>query len=214
MLLNLWNPGYPDIPYPFRVVTTLEENLLAGNFKKTFSDFGIKDVPTTSRNPAANGACEQMHQTVANVLRTLVHTVPPRTLNDAKGMVDGALATALHAIRANVSTVSGYSPGALAFHRDMLLDVPIVVDLVRLRDKRQLAVDEKLRRINSKRISYDYQPGQKHLKKKHEWTKLGERWDGPYIIEKTHVNGNVTVKLTEGVTERLNIRRNKPYRSA
>ena len=129
-------------------------------------------------------------------------------------MVDGALATASHAIRANVSSVSGYSPGTLAFHRDMLLDVPIVVDLVRLRDKRQLSVDENLRRINSKRISYDYQPGQKILKKKHEWTKLGERWDGPFVVEKTHVNGNVTVKLTEGVTERLNIRRTKPYRSA
>ena len=142
------------------------------------------------------------------------YTVPPRTLNDAKGTVDGALATASHAIRANVSTVSGYSPGALAFHRDMLLDVPIVIDLVSLRDKRQLAVDEDLRRINSKRISYDYQPDQKILKKKHEWTKLGERWNGPYIIEKTRVNGNVTVKLTEGVTDRLNIRRIKPCRSA
>ena len=65
-------------------------------------------------------------------------------------MVDSALATASHAVRANVHTVSEYSPGALAFHRDMLLDVPIVVDLVRLRDKRQLAVDENLRRINSK----------------------------------------------------------------
>ena len=125
-----------------------------------------------------------MHQTVANVLRTLVHTVPPRTLHDAKGMVDGALATASHAIRANFSSVSGYSPGALAFHRDMLLDVPIVVDSVRLRDKRQLSVDENLRLINSKQISYDYQPGQIFLKKKHEWTKLGDRWDGPFVIEK------------------------------
>ena len=83
-----------------------------------------QNVPTTSRNPSANGVCEQMHQTVANVnvLRTLVHTEPPRTLNDAKGMVDGALATASHAVRVNVSIFSGYSPGALAFHRDVLLD--------------------------------------------------------------------------------------------
>ena len=87
------------------------------------------------------GVCERMHQTVANVLKTLVHTEPPRTLNDAKGMVDGALATASHAVQANISTATGYSPGVLAFHRNMLLDVQIVVDLVRLRDKRQLAVD-------------------------------------------------------------------------
>ena len=48
------------------------------------ADFGIKDVLTTSRNPNANGICERMHQTVGNVLRTLVHAEQPRTLNDAK----------------------------------------------------------------------------------------------------------------------------------
>ena len=180
-------------------------------FQKLLADFGIKDVPTTSRNPAANGICERMHQTVADVLRTLVHTEAPRTLNDAKLYVDQALATAAHAIRANVSSVTGYSPGSLAFHRDMLLNVPIIVDLIKLRDDRQLSVDENLQRVNSKRISYDYQPGQKILKKRHEWTKLGERWDGPFPIDKVHVNGNVTVELREGVTERLNIRRVKPY---
>ena len=94
----------------------------------------------------------------------------------------------------------------------MLLDIPLLVDLAQIRDKRQIAVDENLRQTNAKRSSYDYQPGQSILKKRHEWTKLGERWDGPYPIQKVHVNGNVTVELREGVTERLNIRRIKPYR--
>ena len=94
----------------------------------------------------------------------------------------------------------------------MLLDVPLIIDLVQIRNKRQVTVDENLRRINAKRSSYDYQPGEKVLKKKHEYTKLGERWDGPFEINKVHVNGNVTIDLREGVTERLNIRRIKPYR--
>ena len=51
------------------------------------------------------------------------------------------------------------------------------------RDKRQLTVDENLRRINAKRSSCNYQPGQKILKKKYEWTKIGERWDGSFEIE-------------------------------
>ena len=93
----------------------------------------------------------------------------------------------------------------------MILNVPIIVDLIKLRDNRQLSVDANLQRVNSKRVSYDYQPGQKILKKRHEWTKLGERSDGPFEIVKTHVNGNVTVSLCEGVTERLNIRRVKSY---
>ena len=125
------------------------------------NDFGVKDIPTTSRNPASNGICERMHLTVGNVLRTLIHTEPPKTLADAKTLIDSALATASHAVRTNISQATGYSPGALAFHRDMLLDVPLVIDLVQVRDKRQIMVDENLRRINTNISSYDYQVGQK-----------------------------------------------------
>ena len=82
----------------------------------------------------------------------------------------------------------------------------IVVDLVRLRDKRKLAVDENLRRINSKR-SYKYQPGQKILKKNRNGQNWAKDGTGPSLLKKINVNGSVTVKLTEGVTERLNIRR-------
>ena len=32
----------------------------------------IKDVPTTSNNPAANALYERMHQTVGKILRTYV----------------------------------------------------------------------------------------------------------------------------------------------
>ncbi len=42
-------------------------------------------------------------------------------------------------------------------------------------------------------------------------SKLGELWDGPHVIKQVHVNGNVTVQLRTGVTERLNIRRDKQY---
>ena len=86
-----------------------------------------------------------------------------------------------------------------------------MADLLAIRDKQQLTVDANLRRINAKRTSYDYQPGQKVLKKRHDWTKLGERWDGPFPISRVHVNGNVTIALRAGVEERVNIRRVKPY---
>ena len=180
-------------------------------FQQMLFCLGIKDVPTTSCNPAANGIVERMHQTIAGMIKILIREKPPRTLKDAKDLVDEALATCSHGIRANVSTATGYSPGALAFHRDMLLDVPLVIDLLSIRDKRQVTVDENLRRINAKRTSFDYQPGQEVLKKRHEWTKLGERWDGPYAIKRVHVNGNITIELKDGITERLNIRRVKPY---
>ena len=51
-------------------------------------------------------------------------------------MIDSALATKSHALRTNVSQVTGYSPGALAFHRDMLLDMPLIIALFTTNRKR------------------------------------------------------------------------------
>ncbi len=44
------------------------------------------------------------------------------------------------------------------------------------------------------------------LKKVHDPTKLGVRTEGPYTIERVHINGNLTILLREGITERINIR--------
>ena len=206
--IESWLSRYPR---PFACCHDNGGEFSGWEFQKLMQDFGVRDVPTTSRNPTANGICERMHQTVADVLKTRIQSHPPRTLGDARALVDEALATASHAIRANVSQATGYSPGALAFHRDMFLDVPLVADLMAIRERRQLAVDTNLRRVNAKRTSYDYAIGQKVLKKRHEWSKLGEKWDGPFSIERVHVNGNVTIAIRDGVTERINIRRVKPY---
>jgi hypothetical protein len=45
----------------------------------------------------------------------------------------------------------------------------------------------------------------------HNPTKLGVRTEGPYAIERIHVNGDLTILLCEGITVRINIRRVLPY---
>ena len=86
-------------------------------------------------------------------MRTLIHSEPSRTLlSGAKAMIDSALTTTSHALRTNVPQVIGYSPGALAFHRGMLLDVPLIIYLLQIRDKRKVMVGENLLRINTKRM--------------------------------------------------------------
>ena len=117
-------------------------------FQSLLQSFGIRDKPTTSRNPTGNSICERMHRQIGDVLRTRIHEYPPRTLGDAQAMVDEQLAVASHSIRSNVSTVTGYSPGALAFHRDMFLGVPLVADLLAIREGRQLKVDKNRMRVN------------------------------------------------------------------
>ncbi len=140
-----------------------------------------------------------------------MHEYTQCKLGDVQALAYEKLAIASHSIRSNVLEATGYSPGALAFHRDMFLDVPYVADLLALRKRRQLKVDNNLHRVNAKRVSHDYKVNDKIFKKCHEWSKLGKRWEGPYTIQRVHVNGNVTVHLQTRVTECLNIRRVKPY---
>jgi hypothetical protein len=77
--------------------------------------FSIKDVCSTSKNPRSNAICERMHQTVINVLRTLVHTNSPRNMTQARDIIDDALAIAMHAMQTTIATTLGSTPGALAF---------------------------------------------------------------------------------------------------
>jgi hypothetical protein len=69
-----------------------------------------------------------MHQTVNNVLRTLVHTNPPRNMTQARDIIDNALATVMHAMQTTVATTSGSMSGALSFARDVFLNVPLFAD--------------------------------------------------------------------------------------
>jgi hypothetical protein len=56
-----------------------------------------------------------MHQTVNNLLRTLVHTNLPCTMTQARDIIDDTLTNVMHAMQTNVATTLGSTPGALAF---------------------------------------------------------------------------------------------------
>jgi hypothetical protein len=43
-------------------------------------------------------------------------------------------------------------------------------------------------------------------------TKDEPRAIGPFRIERVHVNGTVTIRRNDHVTERINVRRVRPYR--
>ena len=102
-------------------------------------------------------------------------------------------------------------PGALAFSRDMFLNVPLIADWQTIARHREQYVNDNLRRANRKRRQYDYAPGQKVLKKVHNPTKLGVRTTGPYTIEQVHVSGMLTIEFSPCVPEYINIRNFSPY---
>jgi hypothetical protein len=93
----------------------------------------------------------------------------------------------------------------------MFLNVPLIADWQAIAPTCEHHVNKNLRRVNRKQPQFDYALGQQVLKKVHDPTKLGVRTEGPYTIERVHVNGNLTILLGEGITERINICRILPY---
>ena len=115
-------------PWPITCCHDNGREFMGWEFQQLLTDFGIKDVPTTSSNPSSDGICKCMHQTVGTVISTPVHENKPRTLKHAQVIIDQALASASHAVRTNINQATGYAPGALSFHWDIVLNVPLVVD--------------------------------------------------------------------------------------
>jgi hypothetical protein len=85
------------------------------------------------------------------------------------------------------------------------LNMPLIADWQAIARTCEHHVNENLQPANRKRRQFDYALGQQVLKKVHGPTKLGVRTEGPYTIERIHINGNLTILLHEGITEHINI---------
>jgi hypothetical protein len=97
-----------------------------------------------------------MHQTAGNIICTLTHAQPPQNILQAKQIVDSALATTMHALRCSMHHALNMSPGAFVYQRDMFLNIPLIANLQTIQDRRQVLINENLRRQNLKRRSFDY----------------------------------------------------------
>ncbi len=117
----------------------------------------------------------------------------------------------MHAMQTTIATTLGSTPCALAFTQDMILNVRLIADWQTIVRTCEHHVDENLQHANRKQCQFDYVPGHQVLMKVHNPTKLGVRMESPYTIECVHVNGNLTILLHEGITERINKHRVLPY---
>ncbi len=176
--------------------------------------FHIRPSQITTKNPQGNSICERIHLTVAQVLRVLLNqrNARPDTQAEANAIVDRALAIAQHATRCAASTaLSNQTPGSLAFGRDMLLDIPFIADYMAIRNARQLKIDQRLLRANSKRKPRDFAVNDNiYVRNYTAVSKLDPAWEGPFPIIQVHTNGTVTFARPNGVHERRNIRQIKP----
>ena len=208
---NTWLARYPK---PERCIHDKGREFTGEEFYKMLHRFNIKPIQITTKNPQGNSVCERMHQSMANQMRTMRIENPPQDDREARMMVDTLLANVMYALRTGVHSVLNEAPGTIAFHRDMILNLPFIVDLNNMRMRRQRMVDKYNVRENMKRIDYNYEIGDLILIRKDTYkilSKMDERFIGPYPILKVHVNGTVTIRRRRNVTERINIRRIKPF---
>ena len=210
---NNWIARYPR---PAKCVHDNGPEFIGHDFQFLLANAGIRSRPTSSVNPESNGIIEAVHKSVGAVIRMQVQAHPPTTVQEATQLVDRALATAMHATRcASHSSLNHYSPGGLAFRRDMYLDIPLIADIITLNNLRQQGIDRRLLKANAKRRQHEFTVGQLVLIRRNlkASDKILSTFRGPYPIVQVHTNGTVTLQLNQHVRERINIRRLVPYRS-
>ncbi|CAJ1947571.1 unnamed protein product [Cylindrotheca closterium] len=129
-------------------------------------------------------------------------------IQTAKQAVDDALAACNHAMRCAVSqSLKNNTPGEVVFACDTLLNIPVIVNLLSIQEKRQLMVNKNLRQQNAKQKEFDYNVGGKVLIKNFNPSKLDPKMEGPYQI----TYGTVEVCRSPQVFEGLNIRCLVPF---
>jgi len=210
LLENQWIARYPS---PKKCMYDQGNEFLGAEFQKILQRNNIEPAPAATKNPQANSNVERLHQTIASSLRLLSYAHPPRNEAEREDMVNTALQTASYAAKAAIHSTMKLSPGAIAFGRDMLLNIPVIADFEHLRNLKEALINKNLLRENRRRVSHDYQPGDVVYKLVFKPHKMEPRATGPYTITRAHTNGSVTMQLNADTTERINIRRIKPSKA-
>jgi hypothetical protein len=207
---NCWLCRYPT---PTRCIHDNGPEFTAPEFQDVLRYHGIKDVPTTAKNPQANSIVERAHLSMASMIRTMVaearnnnRRILPQDIDD---FVCTALACTQKAINATVHTIIQESPGAFIFQRDMLLPIQSFANWELARTKRGENNVRNLLRENHHRKPFDWQPGMEILLEDIK-NKMDTRFIGPFPITRVHTNGTVTIRR-RNTLQRVNIRRIKLY---
>jgi hypothetical protein len=82
-------------------------------------------------------------------------------MTQARDIIEDALATAMHAMQTTVATTLGSFLSALAFARDMFLNVPLITNWKAIARTHEHHVNENSRHANRKQRQFDFAPSKK-----------------------------------------------------
>ena len=188
--------GFQTYPKPHQFIHDNGGEFIGNAFQQMLDKHDIKDVPTTIKNPQSNVICERMHQTVGNMLHTLIYSrPPPHNEEECYDFLDSALASAMFALCATIHTTLGTTPGALAFHHNMLLNVPVIADIHAIQQYCQELTNRNAQRQNMRHIEHEYHNNDLILLAIPDPVKLQQRFEGLFKILQVPVHNNGTVTI-------------------
>ena len=103
-----------------------------------------KDDTITVWNSHLNAICDQLHQSVSNTLQTVLHTYPPDNIGQSNDITDTCLLTAAYASMVVICYTLNMSYGALVLQGDMILNKPLITDLLQHHEQQQIIIDKQL----------------------------------------------------------------------
>jgi hypothetical protein len=175
-------------PRPLQCIFDNGSEFLGAEFANTLASYGIKQVPTTIKKPAAN-MVERVHQTLGNLLRVYELKEYEFPHGDPWSNV---LASATWAICSMFHTTLGATPGQLVYGQDMLFDLSFKANWKSIKERKMAQIEESNQRKNTKRISHTYCVGDLVSKDRNQLQpKLHRPRDGPYSIDKVYRNGTL-----------------------
>ena len=187
-------------------------------FKKEFieqlQDYGMEGKQIMVRNPQGNGKHERLHAIVHSIVRNFDF---PATIERGRPYVElmqRLIADVTYAMRARWLHVAQYTPGQLAFNRDMVLNTPINVDWTIVRERMIAANRKATAKENKKRFNHVYRIGDIVwlINDSTRDAKYNKRKTGPFTIVRMISDSAIVIRKANGYTQSVSVRQLTPYK--
>ena len=205
---NNWLAQYPC---PSRCVHNNGGEFTGAAFAHMLWANGIKDVTTTVKNPQAHAICKRLHQSISNSLQTMLHKYPPINIDQINEIMDTCFATAAYAPNVAIDYKLNMSLDALVFQRDIIINIPLIMDLLHFYTWRQSIFDEFLQQANLHCRTIDYQSRDKILILINNPTTLQDHGIDPFTTTQVYTNGTITFHCIAHTVEQINVCWVKPF---
>ena len=194
-------------PWPTQINLDRGSEFMAEFSQMVKKDYGVKKKPITTRNPQANAMIERVHQTIANIIRT----VPKEDLDESDPW-SGVLAATMFALRATHHTTLQASPMQLVFGHDAIFNLQFTENWQAIKNRKQAIIQQNNQRENSKRIPHKYRVGDQVLVDEKPLSKYNPKYSGPFRVCAVNENGTLRIKK-KSYYDTINIRNVYPYYS-